>query len=1111
MKFLTAPAWEQFKRYDRTPVAFNGDEFEALVRILLKDFPGTWEGTPRTRDGGKDVVDRSIPSDVAWAECKMYRVPISLQVVSNTLVMAIIESNVRRILFFSYSTIKSNAKHYLARYALQTQKTVQVYDADLLEALILRSPEAMARYFPQVDLPLVPATKDDRPVVKGFFSMDVHVRQHQLAHMDDEAKPREHHISINTPCLYELVLASRHVGACQDIEVQVNTAEIEKHFTILNAEQVESYRRLTLSGGQTLSLPIYLAPTVSGAVNIPAIYMQTGTAPALHLPPVPLQVSAFERPLLVGNVARETLAELESMVSSGNVNRAWAVSGRSGVGKSRLIDEAMTRLLKNGYEIHYFDGIYVQGELDVVQGTDRHKALSAKLIRGLICSLWRMPDPTPLADGKPAGTPGETISPGEFGLVSEMVYCWDAERLLQDRAAVIDVIVKGYASRRNALVIDNVQAYPETLIGLLDSVLQGVVALPGQSFLLLAFNEDDLVFNAAASIWLHTLRASHGDVIHYVNLPEFARPQAVEFINNLFEHNERRESYSDTHPETLNLILDKILPRPLDLWQFAKGLEDRAAIRVGQNAFTIVDFTAFNEALQELHPEREVLLNWRMRRLCAVADLDVALAAISYLGPLSRHEMGRLSIADSVSQTLIQASVLRENREHKLEFYHPSLTRHFTRHSQGDTLLAPAAKRALYERGRQVHAHVGYEARWFGLAFDVGAELAPIVTAAAAEFVGQDAAGFSPLHLAADRLLAYVQGQLDIPQWWPVLPALAGAAHIAAQGAISVLPARTGHLYEMARRLAPASPPDNASLPHWTHVIREMAGYMDSNDSAKADSILCVALESLEKADLAAAVQEVALARAHFLNRRCVTLKNLGRGSDAIAVAQASRELAESHGFVDLVCLNWVDMGYVDFGLASRNGQLLARWEAACACYQAGHPNLGSHVHDIHLVMGLIAGSVDSLHGRFELAHKRFDQLLHDSRDRAHAFYQIQGMATMATAMMRQALLEPAIAEVNCRQVLEVARALEDLAGSMLQSRRYRSAIYLQGKAYELLGEQGRAIERYDLASKVEPYARRSSERDAIVHDLMRLTSGTARTAPPASTFSVGSTYLPLP
>lgn len=1108
MRHLDDDAWVQFKRHGRVPVCFNGDEFETLVRILLKEFPGTWEATPRTRDGGKDVVDRSILSDIAWAECKMYRAPISLQVVSNTLVMAIIESNVRRIFLFSYSDITDNAKHYLARYGSLTGKKVQVYDGDLLEVLILRSSEVMTRYFPRyVEGARAYEQTELQLLVTPYFSLDVHVRQHQLAHVEGAAKSREYHVPLHTPCLYELVLVARHVHGVQTIQLALDL-EAFADFEILNAEQVEGYRQLTLDAGQTVSLPFYLAPKVSGALLIPSISLQGDTVVPVRLPPVPMRVSAFERPLLVGKFMREALAELDTLVSSGNINRICVISGRSGVGKSRFIDESMTHLLKSGYEIHYFDGTYVQSISGGRPETARY-ALSAQLIRSLLCSLWRLPDPASLSDHPPSDMPGEAVLIGEFGPLSEMVYAWDAERLLTERLAVVDMIVKGYCSRRNAIIIDNVQTYPEAVIGLLDNVVQRIAGIPGQSFLLLAFNEDDLVFNAAAAMWSRTLNAKHGDIIRWKNLPEFSRTAAVEFINNLFEEKDDQGAYSETHPETLNLILEKILPRPLDLWQFAKGLEDRDAIRVGRSAFTIIDFAEFNRALQELHPERERLLNWRLTRLCATADLDVALAAITYLGPLSLHELQNLSIDDAVSRLLIQASVLRENREQKLEFYHPSLTRHFIKHSKGNSLLTAQAKQQLHERASKVPEHIGHGARWFGLAYDVGAELAPYVAACAADFIDQDGAGASPLHLPAERLLSYVQAQQNLTHWWPLLQSLAGAAHIAAQGATAMLPTRTAYLYQMANRIAPVCPPERDALPHWTHIIREMAGYVAVSEqtSEQADKVLCKALISLDECSLADSESALALARSQILNRRCVTLRKLRRHNEAAAAAQASRLIAESHGLMDLVCLNWVDQGYLDYGLAERNTQLCVSWNAACTHFDASNPAMGRHVHDIELIMALIQGNLDNLAGRFEQARGRFDQLLRESRDHAHVYYQLQGMAASATMLLRQAILDPKMTEINCYHALEMARALEDSAGSMQQHRRYRTAFYLQGKAYELMGESTNAIDRYTQALRTEG----SFEEAAIKYDLKRLSSGRAGLPPAPSTFSIGNIYMPLP
>lgn len=1093
-------------------MSFDGDAFESLIRVLLGDcFPGNWEATPRTRDGGKDVVDRSIPGDIAWAECKMYKRPISLQVVSNTLVMAVVETGIRRILFFSYSDMTDSAKRYLARFALYADKAIQVFDGELLEELILRSPSVMASYFPEVTLPLSFTAKDHQPTIKAYFSSDVHVSQQQLAHIEGAGNLREHSIPIYTPCLYELTLAAQHTNGILNIGLVLSRDKF-KEFEILNLNQVNSYASIALNSGQTLCLPIYIAPLVSGPLPLPPISFHGGNLEPIMLPPVRLNVSAFERPILVGKNAQDTLLNFESLISSGNVNRVFAVSGRSGVGKSRFVDEATMRLLKNGYQIHYFDGISCQDELRLYDGANQQNELSANFVRSLLCSVWRLPDPTSFTLSQADSAPSETVSVGDFGQVCDIVYRWDTHKILDNRNVIHTTLLQGFCSCRSALVIDNIQAFPELFIGVLQSLFYAFAGLPGQSSMLLAFNEDDLVFNSAASTWLSMIRTARNDTVRYLNLPDFSRPLAEEFVDNLFERGVDGKLFSELYPALLDNILDKIILRPLDLWQFAKGLEDRGAIRTGRDVFTIVDFEEFNYALQLLSPDRESLLNWRMERFRSVPDVAVAVAAITYLGPLTSREMASLVSDASVCKKLVQASILRENREHKLDFYHPSLTRHFTNATKREVLVERATKHLLYERAARCGTDFIHSARWFGLAFDVDGDITSAIPAVLAQFTGQDFSGYSPLHLAADRLLAYVDTREDLNVWWSLLPALAGAAHIAAQGAVSVLRARTDYLYALASRIAPADPQDNASLAHWTHIIREMAGYMASvkEESGRADRILTQALATLERVSNTTDL-DTWRAKAHLLNRRCVTLKNLGGYPEAIAAAQASLECARSHGMTDLVCLNFVDMGYVEYGLQARNDILLRYWREACTQFDTAHSYLGRDVHDIRLVMGLISGCVAGLSNEFDKALRILDALLLESRERGHWFYQLQGMAAKGTVMMRQALLEPSTTLMRCEQVLELARLLEDMAASMGQAKRYRSALYLQGKAYEALGKRLRASQRYEDAFKVKVSKGADFEADAIAYDLKRISEDIPSMPPLATTFSVDGINLPLP
>lgn len=1100
MKYLHSALWDGFRKTEGDTTKFDGDRFEGLVRALLNvHFPGRWIATPRTRDGGKDVVDRSIPGDTAWAECKMYRAPVSLQVVSNTLVMAVIESEVKRIFFFSYSEMIENAKAYLGKFASQTGKTVQVFDNELLEELIVSAPDLMRRYFPSALVPVNPRVVPMLPAIRSHFSSDVYVSQQQLRFIDGREKSRQHRVPIGTPCLYEIGLIARHASGTLRLRIE---HEPFAPFTVLNESRVVGIGDIELAGGQMLCLPIYLAPRSSGLLTIPSLNLFVDDKPYLSLPPLEVAVSTLVHPVLVGPSVLAALHDFEIAISSGDLIRMFSVHGKSGVGKSRYLDEATALLLKNGFDLHHFDGARTGNDT-----IDR-------FIKRLLCSLWRLPDPLVIGHKGDNVSSSEDLEAESYSTVCDMVYNWKRDQFALAEDEVLAALCHGLASHRAALVIDNVQAFHPDIVVLLQRLCATVVATPGQAAIILAFNEDELLFNDAARDWLRVLRQPQGDAVRTVSLPELSPANAELFLDSLFARFAGDQTFSQAYPELVKTILAHILPRPLDLFQFIKGLEDRGAIRALSSTFTIVDFEVFHASLTSFTgiADREELFDWRMRALNVVADAKTMIAAVTYLSALSPFEIQELGIRETSYDALIDASILRWDGRGLVDFYHPSFARYFVEDTVRGRTLGAAVKQDLARRMATRRHRLGPSAEWFGIGYDVRADIESDLAVTAAQFIDQDFSGVAQNHLVADRFLKYLRERASPDTWWPWLSAVAGAAHIASQGSPRALPTRADYLLDAAKTIATLCPPSEQILNDWTHIIRETAGYVASSkeDSAGADRLLVVSLRTLDTSAAAVVGNSTRQARAQLLNRRCVTLKNLGQREAALAAANTSRTIAAAEGMYGLVCLNWIDMGYVEYGLQSRNAQLRQYWEAACTEFAVRQLGASADVRNIAVVVKLIAAKLAALTGQFRSGVEEIDALILDCRARCDSFYLLQSLATKGTLMLREALLAPADLQIDWVRVLDVARMLEDLAGSMDQAHRYRTALYLQGKVHEAQGDVARALVDYNRAASVRRNKSFDPERDALQYDIARL-NGTSSASPALTTFAVGSIQLPLP
>lgn len=134
----------------------KGVLFEDLVEeLLLAMFPNeVWVRTPKSYDRKRDFyypAEDYLPEQ-KWVECKNYTSNVSINTISPTLVMGAID-NIECIYFFSYSPLNDNAIEGLLRYSESSNKTVKIFDGNLLESLICRyhNKNSISKFFPNTN------------------------------------------------------------------------------------------------------------------------------------------------------------------------------------------------------------------------------------------------------------------------------------------------------------------------------------------------------------------------------------------------------------------------------------------------------------------------------------------------------------------------------------------------------------------------------------------------------------------------------------------------------------------------------------------------------------------------------------------------------------------------------------------------------------------------------------------------------------------------------------------------------------------------------------------------------------------------------------------------
>lgn len=132
-------------------------EFEQLcfdyISIAYKNIDYSLFHTRYSHDGGKDIVVKfndSIHSYKIWAECKQHKDNIGLEEIGKNIVL-VLSRHINKVILFSASKIRDTAKTEIMTVSRYHNFDVEFLDNEILIDKICSYPNLIKRYFPNVD------------------------------------------------------------------------------------------------------------------------------------------------------------------------------------------------------------------------------------------------------------------------------------------------------------------------------------------------------------------------------------------------------------------------------------------------------------------------------------------------------------------------------------------------------------------------------------------------------------------------------------------------------------------------------------------------------------------------------------------------------------------------------------------------------------------------------------------------------------------------------------------------------------------------------------------------------------------------------------------------
>jgi len=1033
MRGLTKDYWRRFQTADGK---FDGVRFEDMVAGLLpKLFPGEWQRTQYSWDGKKDFFQQH-GGVRRWAECKAYRNSISINVLSPTLVMALID-DAQVIIFFSYSPLNDNARWYLAQFAHQTSRTIYVYDDKILEKAICEHLD-IGESFRRADTAHEPGPREISVSVR--LSQDPDVEHRAASALEDSA--RDFHIAVlSTFCLDVLVQNEWSDSAGVAGHLALQAADMHEHFWLLNRDISDLDYRVpfNLQPGQSFFQRFHLRARHAGRLpppRITALFDGDKDARSLLLPRI--DVSALLAVPLIGERQHRALNSFRHLVDRRDQPIFCHVYGASGTGKTRLIREFRDELLGHGFTVFTFNG------------EDELNSSFDQVVRRLVSAITKLPlleqvnapeDLRPAPHGDAANGPLLDLLYGRHAKPSD------------NPEPSARIVLQLILDRKVALVVDNIQYFDAATIFLFNLAVTETAGASARNAWIFGLNTDLSSSELPAtklSSRLLSLAAETPQTVLAVHVEGFTETDARLYLDQALGSPPANAdaSFTQTYPETTRRILELVGPQPLFLEQTLRFAEDRGCLALHLGRLQVIEPDLFHAVLQGLPRKIETLIERRwevLRPRLTVAEVDLV-ESVAQLICLPATLAQKLDASWDNIQHLVRLGVLKLTESNEVGFHHRQHYLYFSAHYRE---VRPTLARRLLTALEDGGYAAAYPLQCAVLRDSVDALGSAETRAIASLVVARTVVGAALQHTAS-RLLQIFNRPAS---------GLDAATELRAVTAVCEDLKRYSSFDVAADAFARASNARAAREARY-HVAGEayhefVRGHANSFFALHRDhevhELLFRTLQEMGRFRFASERGRAA-ARGALLNRLCVSAKTIHDLRHAEECARESLDIAERIGDVQLAYKSYIDWGYVYHGFGVDNSRLQEKWTAALAIFDRARA-AGAELQEEKTSAQLHRGALLVLDRKYDEARACVDDGIAMARRAMSPFHEVK-LLLLRTVIELTANSNPSVATLH--RWVDMA---EDRSIVARANRSFWAVFYTRAKVHQAQGNDAAAAE----------------------------------------------------
>ena len=689
MKYLTDEYWESFlkekKDKDGKIVKVrNGEKFERLVEKLLNlMYDGEnieWEKTHTTHDGNKDFIGKKDDGSAIWAECKNYNEKISVKTIAPTLVMAEID-DIQEILVFSYSEINSSAKKKLIQYANKREKNIYFYDDINLEQILFKHRTKIFKlYFPDF--------KDNISITEKIEPYIFQCSMPGIYYDKDDIGVNEFSVKLNELFFIGVGIVNNNLDKALKIRLKFHKNNDLKNLEIVdkNIDQSKKFNwesKLVIPPGKAEFIKLYFKViTFQNEIKIPSIQIcfedKSYKDRIISFKKI-LCKQTFSTPFIGSQYQNNLKNLISNTINKGRLSLG-IVYGKSGVGKSRFLNEALSKYLSQHYQILNFT-------------VDSLSKDSMAMLKEFLYYIYNI---VPEMTTEFFVENEENIKGIENYIVLQLLKCLHDQNLTEVKNFIDQykyLVYDKILSQKIVLIIDNLQfAEPFFIDFIYDLCIYGKDRKKNSNFvLLISYNEDYFHSNSLKKLIIlaEEMRNSYelNSSVHsiegfYKNTGEEKEHyQSLGFLKELIHTTYENNIY-------LSMIVKKANHIPKSIENIVYLLMNKNVLEIENNYSVIKNYEKFYETINNLPDSFEKTFELRLNhflnyeKLCK-NDIMFILGAIHFLGCLSEKEFVDLNLNIETVKKLEKYNFITYDNygcTKKYNFEHDLYENYFTKH-----------------------------------------------------------------------------------------------------------------------------------------------------------------------------------------------------------------------------------------------------------------------------------------------------------------------------------------------------------------------------------------------------------------------------------------------